>query len=804
MSEDVLTLWFDRENTLWVGTSDAGLSHFDLQRNTWRHYRHDPGDPASLSHNSVYAFYEDSVGRVWVGTAGGLNLLDRETGRCTRYMQQDGLPSDTIVGILEEIAPGEAGGYLWLSTLNGLSRFNPRAETFRNYDRSDGLINDAYYYFSYHRTQEGKLWFGGKNGIDIVDPSQITENAYVPPVVLTDFEINNQSVPIGGDSVLSQSITTLDALTLSHLDRVLSFEFAALNYVNPAKNRYAYKLEGFDEDWVETTSERRRATYTNLDHGNYIFRVRASNNDGVWNDEGVSLALTITPAWWETWWFYTLCGFGVLGVFGLVYWNKVNQLRRERALATSLREKEERFRAVWETSADAMVLSDPDGIVLAANLAYLHLYGYTAEDVVGNTFAIIFQEEQRPWAMEQYRSTFAAPDIPPAFESTIRRSDGTTRIVESRVGFLSKDGQRYAMLSSIRDITDRKRAEENLQRMNERLALATRAAHLGVWDWDIQKNELIWDDRMYELYGVKQEDFSGAYEAWLQGIHPDDRAASNRVSEQARRGERDYDTEFRIVRPDGDIRWLRAYAQVMWDEAGNPLRMTGINYDITERKQAEDSLKASLAEKNVLIRELYHRTKNTLQVIHSMLVLQAASMPDNAQVQKLVQDMENRIMTIALVHKKLYQVQDLSRLNISEYLQELAHLILQNCRASFGQISLTFDIEAIPMLFDVVIPCGLIVNELLSNAVRYAFPGEREGEIAIKLFRNENGKLELHVADNGVGVPPGFDFRHQDTLGLQSVVALAEHQMQGSIRFTGDNGVKCVVEFPDNLYTERV
>ena len=140
------------------------------------------------------------------------------------------------------------------------------------------------------------------------------------------------------------------------------------------------------------------------------------------------------------------------------------------------------------------------------------------------------------------------------------------------------------------DITARKQAEKNLSRMIERFDLATRAARAGVWDWDIQKNELLWDDRMYELYGVKREDFAGAYEAWLKGVHPDDRASSNEISEQARRGEREYDTEFRVVWPDGTVRHLKAYAQVVRDSDGKPLRMTGINYDITERKRAEERL----------------------------------------------------------------------------------------------------------------------------------------------------------------------------------------------------------------------
>ena len=226
--------------------------------------------------------------------------------------------------------------------------------------------------------------------------------------------------------------------------------------------------------------------------------------------------------------------------------------------------------------------------------------------------------------------------------------------------------------------------------------------------------------------------------------------------------------------------------------------------DIAERMRVEEQLKASLAEKQVLLRELYHRTKNTLQVIRSMLVLQAAKTPANAEVQKLVRDAENRILAISLVHQKLYQSHDLSRINIAEYLEELAQLILKSYRITPQSIALAFDIEALPLLLDTAIPCGLIVHELLSNAIRHAFVDGRNGEIAIKLFRNAGGKLELHIGDNGVGVPQGFNFRQQQSLGLQMAFAIAEHQMQGTVRVTGDNGVRYVIEFPDTLYQERV
>lgn len=291
--------------------------------------------------------------------------------------------------------------------------------------------------------------------------------------------------------------------------------------------------------------------------------------------------------------------------------------------------------------------------------------------------------------------------------------------------------------------------------------------------------------------------------------------------------------EWKIVRPDGTLMPPREYASVkalqekrtienvelgivtshddiIWlNVTAAPLPLEGygvvVTYgDITDRKQAEDRLKSSLAEKETLLRELYHRTKNTLQVIRSMLLLQAARMPDNEQVQKLVTETENRIMAIALVHQKLYQSQDLSRIPMQEYLEGFVQLIMQSSTSPPQNISVVVESEPIALLLDTAIPCGLIINELLTNALKYAFPDHRQGEIVIRLVRTGSTQLELTVADNGIGIPPGFDFREQQTLGLQTVIAIAEHQMQGTINFVSEQGVTCTVEFSDALYHERV
>ncbi|MCJ7589676.1 MAG: diguanylate cyclase [Candidatus Aminicenantes bacterium] len=307
----VRAIFEDRLGRIWVGTSGGGLNLFDENSRTFRHFTQNPGDTQSLSHNRLCSIMEDSKGRLWVGTqGGGLNLFHPETEKFTRYREKDGLPNDVVYGILED-----GRGNLWLSTNKGLSRFNPEAGTFKNYDEDDGLPSNEFNGGSYFKNSSGELMFGGINGLVLFKPDEIRDVPFVPPVVITDFQIFNKSVPIGSGpdskSPLPYSITETRDLTLSHRDRVFTFEFAALNYIFSEKNQYAYKMEGFENAW-NYVGTRRYASYTNLSPGRYTFRVKGSNNDGIWNEKGASIRVRIIPPFWKTPWFYALCGIVVV------------------------------------------------------------------------------------------------------------------------------------------------------------------------------------------------------------------------------------------------------------------------------------------------------------------------------------------------------------------------------------------------------------------------------------------------------------------------------------------------------------
>jgi signal transduction histidine kinase/ligand-binding sensor domain-containing protein len=331
-----------RDGRLWFGTLGDGLNRFDRETESFVRYRHDPDDAQSLGGNTVWAMHEDAEGVLWIGTSAGLDRFDPDEGQFTHYGEGYGLPGGGVMSILEEDAglSGQAGSNLWLSTSSGLYRFNPRTEAIRRYDAGDGLQGNEFNRSSAFKSASGELFFGGTNGVTAFYPDQIQDNPHVPQVVLTDFRLANNPVEIAEDSALQQAIAETEHLTLTHEERVISFEFAALDYRSPGKNRYRYMLEGFDEDWTEVGSDRRLVTYTNLDPGEYTFRVLGSNSDGIWNEEGASLGLTITPPWWQTpWAMGILLVFVVAGVYGAYRWRVRNLEARSRELEIQVTER---------------------------------------------------------------------------------------------------------------------------------------------------------------------------------------------------------------------------------------------------------------------------------------------------------------------------------------------------------------------------------------------------------------------------------------------------------------------------------
>ncbi len=321
----IYKIYEDREGILWVGTFAGGLNRYEPEKDCFIRYRAHTNDPHSLSSDCVLTIHEDITGKLWIGTGGGgLNGFDRENETFVRYGTDDGLLNEVVYGILEDTS-----GNLWISTNNGLSRFNPAKTTFKNYTVQDGLQSDEFNGGAYFRSARGEMFFGGINGINAFYPEQIRDNPHIPPIVITSFRKLNREM------ILPKSISDIDELTLSYRDYVFSFEFAALDYTAPEKNMYAYKMEGLDENWIYTDAGKRFANYTTLPPGTYTFRVKGSNNDGVWNEEGASIKIIITPPFWKAWWFRILVSLVVIMIAAILYMRRLHGVRMEIELQTA-------------------------------------------------------------------------------------------------------------------------------------------------------------------------------------------------------------------------------------------------------------------------------------------------------------------------------------------------------------------------------------------------------------------------------------------------------------------------------------
>ncbi|WP_219287743.1 sensor histidine kinase [Arthrospiribacter ruber] len=305
----------DSKGHIWVGTQ-AGLSKINKGQKgniKFINYFASEQHPYSLPGNTIRHIVEDSKKRVWIATDRGLSRYNSRTDDFKTYREKDGLPINEINSIVEDNE-----GYLWIGTIKGISRFDAERELFVNFDKNDGLSGNEFSRYAVLKTKKGELLFGGLNGFNLFDPSSLQYNPYAPPVYLSDLKIFNKSVNFRDQgSFLQKHIGMTDTLSLSYKENVLSFDFIALNFTHPEQNQYAYILEGFEKEW-NYVGNQRNATYTNLDPGTYIFKVKAANNDGIWNETGSSLIIKIAPPFWKTLWFIALATlFSIALILGL-------------------------------------------------------------------------------------------------------------------------------------------------------------------------------------------------------------------------------------------------------------------------------------------------------------------------------------------------------------------------------------------------------------------------------------------------------------------------------------------------------
>jgi serine phosphatase RsbU (regulator of sigma subunit)/streptogramin lyase len=329
------SLELDDEGNLWIGTFGGGVNVLNLNNQKFTYYKNNPDDSASIADDNIIRIYKDRKGNIWIGTTKGLSRYSKENKSFKNYDEKDGLANNFIYGILED-----EEGNLWISTNNGISKFNPGKETFKNYYVQDGLQGNEFNQNAFAKDYKtGRLLFGGPNGFNVFNPDDVKENSYIPPVVYTNY-IRYNSDDEEGKPIFEKGISDRDSILLTYKDNIVTLQFAALSYYNNSQNRYRYKLEGFNDNWIQLGNNN-TVTFTNLSPGDYNLIVTGSNNDGLWNGEGRTLFIEVTPPWWRTNIAYAIYA---ITFFSLLYGVRRVEINR-REQKTKLRENELRLKA---------------------------------------------------------------------------------------------------------------------------------------------------------------------------------------------------------------------------------------------------------------------------------------------------------------------------------------------------------------------------------------------------------------------------------------------------------------------------
>ncbi|MCG8322796.1 MAG: ATP-binding protein [Cytophagales bacterium] len=337
-----LKIFEDSKGYLWLCT-ETGLIKLEIDSRLnvkSVKYEYNEKDAYGLSNNLIHTIFEDSHQNLWIGTGSGLNLHDRTSDTFSTFRTEDGLPSNVIYGILED-----DNGNLWISTTSGISKFNIDKKTFRNYDELDGLQSNEFLRGSCFKSNSGKFYFGGINGFNVFHPDKVKDNPFIPPVYIVGLSIDNEEVTVKTEnSPLSGYIAETEAITLAHDQSTFSLSFAALNYSQASKNRYRYKLKGYESHWHETINIR-TAHYSKIPPGDYTFWLQGSNNDGLWNEQAASIRITVLPPVWKTWWAMSIYVLFIAGIIWMLYRNIINRerLKSNLRLERSNREHSEKL-----------------------------------------------------------------------------------------------------------------------------------------------------------------------------------------------------------------------------------------------------------------------------------------------------------------------------------------------------------------------------------------------------------------------------------------------------------------------------
>jgi PAS domain S-box-containing protein len=669
------------DGRLWIATDGGGIVVLNPNSGETEVYRHDSADDRSISSDNVISLLNED-GVIWAGTRDrGMNRFVAESGTFKRYTRSAGLASDLVYGML-----GDEDGKIWVSGGKGLSVLDPVTGRVQIYDSTHGLQSDDFNSGAYLKLSDGSFLFGGNSGFNAFYPSRIHGNSYIPPVRITQFSKFNQPV------VLSVPVYRSDSIDLNHNDSVIGFEFAVMDFTSPRKNRFRYKLAGFNDSWIES-NDSHQVTYTNLDAGDYVFLLQGANNDGVWNQSGTSIQVKVNPPIWATWWAY--CIYFAIALILVYQGLKANELRLRREAEKRYSDRLQLYIESLEEATDSVLIADANKNLMYSNNAIEMILGVSPAQAVGRSIMSLLFSDAADASMARVGLRQNG-----RWHGEVQSRRGNEQVTtEITIAAVHDDNDNEtAFVSIARDVTDRKKVEAELE--------------------------------------------------------------GHRVNLQA-----------------------------LVDE-----RTTALKYEISENKAVQRELANSLKEKELLLKEVHHRVKNNMQVISSLLNIQAETVADSAFTE-LLGESQQRIKSMSLIHENLYQSDNLLEIDFEDYINMLANSLHRFYSVPGVIVSLDIQVDNVALDIETAVPCGLIINELISNSLKHAFKGrEGKGQIYVH-FRSVGCQYVLTIGDNGGGLPKDFSLDSTSSMGMEIVTILTQ-QIDGKLNFENNEGAHFEIAFP--------
>ncbi|MBN2283367.1 MAG: PAS domain S-box protein [Deltaproteobacteria bacterium] len=482
---------------------------------------------------------------------------------------------------------------------------------------------------------------------------------------------------------------------------------------------------------------------------------------------------------------------------------QILDITEQREAENALRRSEEKYRTILASIEDCYFEVDLAGRFIFLNDAVEKISGIPAGALIGLSNLDYTSPETAKKMYRIFNEMYETGEPAKINDYEIIRPDGTTRFTELTASLMRDEkGTPIGFRGIARDVTDRKRAEEEIRRSEEKYRTILESMQEGYFEVDLAGNITFCNDSACNIIGYPREEFIGMNNREYATPETAKRIF-DLFSEMYHTGNAIDITDYEILRKDGTPRILEMSSAVIRDLQGEPVGFRGVVRDMTDRKRAEEQIRRSLKEKDVMLQEIHHRVKNNLQIVSSMLSLQSNYISDPESL-RLFRDSENRVRSMALIHEKLYRSADLGHIEFGDYIESLTDRLYMIYNADPSRIGLIYDIEkGVFFGIETAIPCALIVNELVSNALKHAFPEDRKGQVVIDLHSKGEGAFALTVKDDGVGMPPHVTFNAIETLGMQLVSDLV-YQLGGSVEIDRTGGTTVVVRFQEMQYRKRL